>query len=119
MGDLTFYHSTTNHLITRIPELSYLLSTVFMIFASDYIITNFLIKTLRKMGFITRTFLFVFFSLLIFPGLTALVALLLRNLVLDPFNNHIILVLAICFFLVGILLSMKYNIKTKLKLKIR
>jgi hypothetical protein len=119
MGDLTAFHSITDQLIDRIPELSYLLSTIFMIFTGDYIITHFLLKTLRKMGFITRTLFFMFLSLIIFPTLTAVGALLLRNLVLDPFKDWIILVLAICFFIVGILLSMKYNLKTKIKLKVR
>ena len=115
MVNLTFLDSVSDHLIARIPEISYLLSSIFMIFASDYIIGNLLIQQLRKMGFITRTFLFVFFSLLILPSLTALGAFLLRDMVLDPFQDWIILVLTICFFLVGVFLSLRYNMKMKIK----
>ena len=119
MGNLTVFNSVSDHFIARIPEISYLLSAIFMIFVSDYIIGNLLIRRLKKMGFITRTLLFVFFSLLILPSLTVLGALLLRNLVLDPFKDWIILVLMICFFLIGIFLSLKYNMKMKVKLKVR
>jgi hypothetical protein len=115
MVNLTDFNSFSDRLIARIPEISYLLSTIFMIFVSDYIIGNLLIRRLKKMGFITRTFLFVFFGLLILPGLTALGALLLRDLVLDPFKDWIILVLVICFFLIGVFLSIRYNMKMKLK----
>jgi len=117
MVNLTDFNSVSDRLIARIPEISYLLSSIFMIFASDYIIGNLLIQRLKKMGFITRTFLFVFFGLLILPGLTALGALLLRNLVLDPFKDWIILVLVICFFLIGVFLSIRYNMKIKLKVR--
>jgi len=117
MVNLTDFNSVSDSLIARIPEISYLLSTIFMIFISDYIIGNLLIRRLKKMGFITRTFLFVFFGLLILPGLTTLGALLLRDLVLDPFKDWIILVLVICFFLIGVFLSIRYNMKIKLKVR--
>ena len=112
--------SISDHLVARIPEISYLLSAILMIFASDYIIGNLLIRELKKMGFITRTCLFLLFGLLILPGLTAVGAFLLRDLVLDPFKEWIILVLVICFFLIGVFLSIRYNMKIKpIKLKVR
>ena len=117
MVNLTDFNSISDRLSARIPEISYLISTIFMIFVSDYIIGNLLIQRLKKMGFITRTFLFVFFGLLILPGLTALGALLLRDLVLDPFKDWIILVLMICFLLIGVFLSIRYNMKIKLKVR--
>ena len=118
--NLTGVDSLSAHLVARIPEISYLLSSILMIFASDYVIGNLLIRKLKKIGFITRTCLFLFFGLLILPSLTAIGALLLRNLVLDPFQEWIILVLIICFFFIGVFLSIRYNMKIKLtKLKVR
>jgi hypothetical protein len=118
--NLTGVDSISDHLVARIPEISYLLSSILMIFASDYIIGNLLIQKLRKMGFITRTGFFLLFGLLILPGLTAAGAFLLRDLVLDPFKEWIILVLVICFFLIGVFLSIRYNMKIKLmKFKVR
>jgi FtsH-binding integral membrane protein len=117
MVNLASYNSVSDHLIARIPEISYLLSSTFMIFAGDYIVGNLLIRKLKKMDFITRTFLFVIVGLLIFPGLTTLGALLLRSLVLERFKDWIILVLMIAFLLVGVLLSLRYNMKIKLKFR--
>jgi asparagine N-glycosylation enzyme membrane subunit Stt3 len=112
--NLTGADSISEYVAARIPEISYLLSSILMIFASDYIIGNLLIRRLRKMGFVTRTCLFLLFGLLILPALTAIVAFLLRDLVIDPFKEWIILVLVICFFFIGVFLSIRYNMKIKL-----
>ena len=113
--NVAVFNSVSNQLIARIPEISYLLSSVLMLFASDYIMERLLIRRLRKVNFIARTFLFVLYGLLILPALTTIGALLLRVLALNPFKEWIILVLVICFFFVGVLLSIRYNIKMKLK----
>jgi len=117
MVNLASYNSVSDYLIARIPEISYLLSSTFMIFTGDYIIGNVLIRRLKKMDFVTRTFLFVIVGLLIFPGLTTIGAFLLRDLVLEHYKGWIILVLVIAFLFIGVLLSLRYNMKIKLKVK--
>ena len=105
----------SDYLIARIPEISYFLSSALMIFASDYIMGRLLIQRLRKMTFLVRTSLFLLYGLFVFPTLTALGAFSLRELVLDPFKEWIILVLVLSFIFIGILLSIRYNMKIKLK----
>ena len=107
------FHS--DYLIARIPEISYFLSSALMIFASDYIMGRLLIQRLRKMTFLVRTSLFLLYGLFVFPTLTALGAFSLRELVLNPFKEWIILVLVLSFIFIGILLSIRYNMKIKLK----
>jgi hypothetical protein len=117
MVDLSSYHSITDHLIARIPEISFILSSTFMIFAGDYLLGNVFVRSLKKMDFISRTFVFMLIGLIMFPALTTLGAYVLRELVLEPFKDWIILVLVITFLIVGILLSLRYNMKIKLKIK--
>jgi hypothetical protein len=111
-------NSASDYLIARIPEISYFLSCALMILASDVIMGRFLIKRLRKQGFVSRTFLFLLYGLLILPAFTTLGALLLRELVLNPFKEWIILVLVISFLFIGVFLSLRYNMKIKMKLKL-
>jgi hypothetical protein len=110
---VALFHS--DYLIARIPETSYFLSSALMIFASDFIMGRLLIRRLRKLAFLARTSLFLLYGLFVFPTLTALGAFSLRELVLTPFREWIILVLIISFFFIGILLSIRYNMKIKLK----
>jgi hypothetical protein len=112
---LAVLHSVTDYLIARIPEISYFLSAALMILASDYIMERLLIRRLRKSTFLARTSLFLFYGLLVFPALTALGAFLLRELALNPFKEWIILVLVVSFFFIGVLLSVRYNMKIRLK----
>ncbi len=114
---MAVFDSASNYLTARIPEISYLLSSVLMIFASDYIMERFLIRIMRKQNFIARTVLFLLYGLLVLPALIALGALLLRVLALDPFKENIIVVLAISFFLIGVILSIRYNMKMKFKVR--
>jgi hypothetical protein len=110
---VALFHS--DYLIARIPEISYFLSSALMIFASDFIMGRVLIRRLRKLPFLTRTTFFLLYGLLVFPALTTLGAFSLRELVLNPFKEWIILVLAVAFIFIGILLSLRYNMKMKLK----
>ncbi len=93
-------NSISGYLIARIPEISFFLSATFMVFASDYIMENFLIRKMKRQNFISRTFLFLIYGLLILPALITLGAFLLRLTVLYPFQESIILVLAISFLIV-------------------
>ena len=43
--------SIPTYLVARIPEISFLLSTILIAFASDYIMEYFLKKSLKKMNF--------------------------------------------------------------------
>ena len=117
MVNLASYNSITDHLIARIPEISFILSSTFMIFTGDYLIGNVLVRSLKKMDFISRTLVFVLIGLLIFPAFTTVGAFLLRELVLEPFKEWIILVLVIAFLFIGVLLSLRYNMKIRLKVK--
>ena len=109
--------SVSGYLIARIPEISFLLSTVLMFFASDYIMEYFLRKSLKKMNFVTRTIIFLFYGLLVLPVLCTAGALFLRNAVLYPYQRWIVLVLLASFLFVGILLSIRYNMKVRLKIR--
>ena len=108
--------SVSAYLIARIPEISFFLSTALMFFASDYIMEYFLKKSLRKMSFVTRTIIFLFYGLLVLPVLCTACALFLQNAVFYPYQKWIVLVLLASFLFVGILLSIRYNMKIKLKL---
>lgn len=113
----TMFDSVSNYLIARIPEISYFLSSAFMIFASDYMMERLLIRRLKRMSFLARTALFLGYGLFILPGLMTLIAHLLRELVLNPFKGWIILVMVLSFLFMGILLSIRYNIKMRLKIR--
>jgi hypothetical protein len=104
-----------DYLIARIPEISYFLSSALMIFASDYIMGRFLIRRLRKLTFLARTSLFLLYGLFMFPALVGLGAFVLREAVLYPFKEWIILLLVVFFLFIGVLLSIRYNMKIKLK----
>jgi len=108
--------SVPAYLVARIPEISFLLSTVVIAFTSDYIMEYFLKKSLKKMNFITRTIIFLFYGLLVLPALCTACALFLQNAVLYPYQKWIVAVLLASFLLVGILLSIRYNMRLKLKL---
>ncbi len=114
--DTVALDSVPAYLIARIPEISFLLSTVLMAFASDYIMEYFLKKSLKKMNFVTRTIIFLFYGLLILPALCTACALFLQNTLLYPYQKWIVPVLLASFLFVGILLSIRYNMKVKLKL---
>lgn len=109
--------SVPAYLVDKIPEISFLLSTVLISFGSDYIMENFLKKSLRKMNFLTRTSIFLLFGLLMLPVLCTACALFLQKTVLYPYQSWIVLVLLAFFLLFGILLSLKYNARISLKLK--
>ena len=104
------------YLITKIPEISFLLSTILVAFISDYIMELFLKKTLKKLNFVTRTIIFLFYGLLVLPALCTVCALFLQTAVLYPYQASIAMVLLASFLFVGILLSFRYNMKVKLKL---
>jgi hypothetical protein len=104
------------YLVARIPEMSFLLSTILMFFASDYIMEYFLKKSLKRMNFVTRTVIFSLYGLIALPALCTACALLLQNAVLYPYQKWIVAILIASFLLVGILLSIRYNMRLKLKL---
>ncbi len=108
VSDLAAFHS--DYLIARIPEISYLISSAMMIFASDYLLRRFLIRRLKKQTFIARTSVFLFYGLLVFPVLTSAGAFVLRESALNPFKEWLILMLLVFFFVIGILLSFRYRI---------
>ena len=112
---MTMVHNISDYLIARIPEISYFLSSALMIFVSDYIAGRLLIRRLRKLTFLVRTSIFLLYGLLIYPALTALGALVLRESVLSPFKEWLILLLVVFFLFIGILLSLRYNMKIRLK----
>jgi hypothetical protein len=105
------------YLITKIPEISFLLSTVLMFFVSDYIMEYFLKKGLKKMNFFTRTIIFLFYGLLVLPIICTACALFLQNSILYPYQRWIVPVLLACFLVVGMLLSIRYDMKVKVRLK--
>lgn len=107
--------SVSNYLIARIQEISYLLSSMLMIFASDLIMGRFLLRRLKKTDFVTRTLAFILFALFALPAMTALGAYFLRVLVLEPFKKQLLVALAISFLIIGILLSTRYNMKFRMK----
>lgn len=111
--NVAVFHS--DYLIARIPEISYFLSSALMIFVSDYIMERLLIRRLRRLTFLARTCLFLLYGLFMFPTLTALGALVFREAVLNPFKEWIVLLLVVFFFFIGILLSIRYNMKIRLK----
>jgi hypothetical protein len=102
------------YLIAKIPEISFFLSTILMFFASDYIMEYFLKKSLKRMNFVTRTVIFSLYGLIALPALCTACALLLQNAVLYPYQKWIVAVLIASFLLVGILLSIRYNMRLKL-----
>jgi hypothetical protein len=108
--------SVPAYLIAKIPEISFLLYTILIAFASDYIMEYFLKKSMKKMNFVTRTIIFLLYGLLVLPVLCTACALFLQNTVLYPYQKWIVLVLLASFLVVGILLSIRYNMKVKLKL---
>lgn len=111
----TIFSPASDYLIARIPETSFLIASILMIFASDYLFSAFLLRRLKKRSFITRTLIFVLYALLALPAMTVLGAYILRVHVLEPFSDRIILVMLACFLLIGVLLSIRYNMKIRLK----
>jgi FtsH-binding integral membrane protein len=108
--------SVPTYLVDKIPEISFLLATVLIFFASDYIMEYFLKKSLKRMNFVTRTIIFLIYGLLILPVLSTVCALFLQNSVLYPLQGWIVMVLLASFLLVGILLNIRYNMKVRLKI---
>ncbi len=115
LDDSVIMGPISGYLIAKIPEISFLLSSILMIFAGDYVMENFIIKRMKKQNFFTRTLLFLLYALLIFPTLTTGGAFLLRAAVLYPLKESIILVLAISFVTVGVFLSIRYSMKLRWK----
>jgi hypothetical protein len=109
--------SVPAYLIDKIPEISFFLSTILMFFGSDYIMEYFLKKSLKKMNFVTRTIIFLFYGLFALPALCTACAFFLQDAILYPYQNWIVPVLLASFLSVGILLSIRYNMKLRLKLK--
>lgn len=107
--------SVSGYLTARIAEISFLLSSMLMVFASDLIMGRMLLRRLRKLDFVTRTLAFVLYALLALPAMTTLGAYLLRVLILEPFKEQILAALAIFFLIVGVLLSRRYNMKFRVK----
>jgi hypothetical protein len=114
--DILALDSVPAYLIAKIPEISFFLSTILMFFASDYIMEYFLKKSLKKMNFVARTIIFLFYGLLVLPALCTAGALFLQDAVLLPYQRWIVPVLLACFLFIGILLSIRYNMRLKLKL---
>ena len=110
---MAIFHS--DYLIERIPEISYFLSSALMLFISDFILEWFLVHRLRRLSFIARTGLFLFYGLFLFTPLTSFGASLLREMVLYPYEEWIVLLLIIFFSLFGVLLNIRYNMKMRLK----
>ncbi len=105
----------SNYLVGKIPEISYFLSSILMVFGSDYLMGRVLLRRLKKSNFLSRTVMFVLYSLLALPALTAAGAYLLREMILAPFKEQIALVMAVFFLFTGVLLSARYNMKMGLK----
>ena len=114
-GNVAIFNSISDYLIARIPEISYLLSSVLMIFASDYVMEHYFLRRLKKMDIVSRTFVFLLYGLLALPALTMLGALVLRVVALYPLQDWIIVVLLVSFFFIAILLSIRYNMKFRLR----
>jgi hypothetical protein len=76
----------------------------------------FLKNALKKMSFIIRTIIFLLYSLIILPVLSTACALFLQETVLYPYQKWIVPVLLASFLVIGILLSIRYSMKLKLKL---
>ncbi len=89
-----------------------------MIFAGDFVMEFILIGWLRELGFINRTVFFLLYALVALPALTTLGAYLLRIRVLDRYQGWILVELAISCLIVGVLLSARYNMKMKFKMKL-
>lgn len=111
------FNSISRPLIDLIPEVSYLIATVLIIFASDFVAERVLIGYLKKMTFFTRTVVFLLWGLAALPAATAGLAFLLRRFILQPYSNWIILLLAGFFLLIAVLLNVRYNIKMKFKIR--
>jgi hypothetical protein len=111
------FDSVSAYLVARIPEISFLLSTMILFFLGDYIMEYLLKSNLKKMSFILRTIVFLLYGLLILPALCTACAFFLQNAVLYPNQRSIVLVLLASFLIVGILLTVRYNMKLKLKFK--
>lgn len=105
------------YLVEKIPEISFFLSTMLMFFVGDYIMEYFLKNNLKKMNFITRTIIFLLYALILLPALCTICAVFLQNTVLYPYQKWIVAVLLASFLFVGIMLSIRYSMKVKLKLK--
>lgn len=102
------------YLVEKIPEVSFIIATMLMIFAGDYIMELLVKNGLRKMNFIARTIIFILYGLIVIPALSTICAVFLQDAVLYPYKSHILLVVIISFVVVGILLSVRYNMKLKL-----
>ncbi len=107
--------SVTQYLAGHVWEISYLLSTVLMFFGGDIIMEKVLLKRLKQWHFLKRTLAFVLYGLVLLPALTVGGAALLRAFVLEPLQDRILPVLLVSFLATGISLSVKYNMKPRLK----
>ncbi|HLC23905.1 MAG TPA: hypothetical protein VJL08_05645, partial [Dehalococcoidia bacterium] len=56
---------------------------------------------------------FVVYGLVVLPGLTIAGASVLRIIVLEPLRGWLTLTLVVSFLIVGVLLSIKYNMKLR------
>lgn len=106
-------NSLSSFLTSHIPETSYLLSSILMFFGSDMIMERALIRRMRRMPFLTRTLVFVFYGLVILPALTISGAYVLRTILLEPLSDWLPLTLTISFLVIGLLLSVRYNMKLR------
>jgi hypothetical protein len=104
--------SLSAYLVAHISEISYFLATILMFFGGDFLMVR-MVRHMRKMAFLTRTLVFIICGIVMLPGLTIAGAYLLRKEVLEPLKDRLILTLAVCFIIVGLLLSFKYNMKLK------
>ena len=105
------------YLVEKIPEISFLLSTMLMFFIGDYMMEVIFKKALRKMTFIARTVLFLMYGLVLLPVLSTACAIFLQDSVLYPYKQWIIPLILASFVFIGILLSIRYNMDFKIRLK--
>ncbi len=107
--------SIAGFLFARIQEISFLIASMLMLFTSDLIMGRVLLRRLKKSNFFTRTLVFVLYCLLALPAMTTGTAYLLRALLLTPLRKYIIVIIVLSFVVTGVILSLRYNMRMKLK----
>lgn len=99
------------YLTARIPEISAALASIFMLLGGDYVIGRFILRRIRKYNILVRTALFSLYAILLLPLLIVVITTFFTTTVLEPFQDSLLPVLALSFFLVGILLTLRYHMK--------
>lgn len=80
------------------------MASVMVMFVGDWVSLR---QKVRKYRLIPRTTLFLVFGLIVLPFLITLLAAILRATLLEPFQESMVIVLVVFFFLVGIFLELK------------